>query len=140
MLDGVLGLMRGIRSLPLGWQMWVHSLAGVNMVLPLFFWGRPEATWTLAAFAAGFFTGALLVRRQGFTRLLGLMHVFWLPLLVWLWGRLLLVPADEPFGLWMRVLFLMNASSLLIDAVDVVRYLRGERKPVARAQGQAGLL
>jgi len=133
MLDGALGLMRGIRSLPFGWQLWVHALAGVNMVLPLLFWGRPEAMWTLAAFAAGFFTGALMVRWQGFTRLLGLMHVFWLPLLVWLWGRFPLVPSSDPFGLWLRVLFLMNAVSLLIDVVDVARYVHGDRRPTAGA-------
>lgn len=43
MIDGALGLMRGIRSMPLFWKLWVHALAGVNMVAPLFFWGQPEA-------------------------------------------------------------------------------------------------
>lgn len=131
MIDDALGLMRGIRSMPLFWKLWVHALAGVNMVALLFFWGRPEAGWTLAAFFAGFITGALLVKRQGLIRLLGLMHVFWLPLLAWLWGRVELAPASEHFGIWLRALFLMNALSLLIDAVDVMRYLRGERRKLA---------
>jgi len=131
MMDGALGLMRGIRAMPLGWQLWVHALAMMNMILPLGFIGRPEAGWTLAAFFAGFFTGALLVRLKGFTRLLGLMHVFWLPLIAWLWTRLDAAPAGSAFGWWLRGLILMNAISLVIDAVDVGRYLRGDEGAVS---------
>ena len=30
---------------------------------------------------------------------------------------------------WLIALVVLNAGSLFIDAADVVRYLRGERKP-----------
>ncbi|MEE9211920.1 MAG: hypothetical protein V3U29_04625, partial [Phycisphaeraceae bacterium] len=64
----------------------------------------------------------------GFTRLLGLGHVLWVPMLWFLWGRLGQIPADEAFGLWIRVLMILNAISLVIDAVDVIRYITGDRK------------
>jgi len=128
MLQSMKELMAGIRSLNIGWQLWVMMMAAVNMLLPLFFIQQLEAQWTLAAFFAGATLGMALVKIQGFTRLLGLMHIFWIPLLLWLWGRLSLWPGGEPFGMWLRTLMAINAVSLIIDAVDVVRYISGDRE------------
>ena len=50
-----------------------------------------------------------------------------IPLLYFLWTRLDQIPADEFFGIWIRVLMTLNAVSLIIDAVDVGRYIAGER-------------
>ena len=120
-------LTAGIRSLPIGWQLWVMLMAVVNMLLPLLFIEQPEAQWTLVAFIAGATLGMVLVKRQGFTRLLGLMHIFWIPLLLWLWGRMSIWPVGEPFVIWLRTLMVINAVSIVIDAVDVVRYISGDR-------------
>jgi len=119
---------RGIRSLAIGWQIWVMGLIVLNMLAPLVFYDRLEAQWTFAAFMAGAMTGLVLVKVQGFTRLLGLMHIFWIPLMVWLALRLDQIPADDMFGMWVRVLIGINSISVIIDAMDVVRYLRGERQ------------
>ena len=59
----------------------------------------------------------------GFTRLLGLGHILWFPLLVYLWRSLQGHPFDTGIGLWLRVLMVLNTLSLGIDTVDVVRYL-----------------
>ncbi len=58
---------------------------------------------------------------------LGLGHVAWVPLLLFLWTRLGSAPADEPLGLWIRGVIALNAISLVIDASDVIRWLAGER-------------
>jgi hypothetical protein len=58
---------------------------------------------------------------------LGLGHVFWFPLLYFLWTRLELIPADDFFGLWIRAVMLLDALSLTIDVVEVFRYLAGDR-------------
>ena len=121
---------RGIRSLAVGWQVWVMALVVLNMLIPVFFYDRPEAQWTFAAFIAGGMIGLILVKIQGFTRLLGLMHVLWVPLVAWLALRLDHIPADDFFGMWVRVLIVINGISLIIDAIDVVRYLKGERQPL----------
>ncbi len=44
-----------------------------------------------------------------------------------LWLRLDQIPVDEPFGLWIRALMVANAISLVIDTIDVTRYISGER-------------
>ena len=51
----------------------------------------------------------------------------WVPLLWYLWGSLAEHPASTAFGFWLRAVIVLNATSLVIDAVDVVRYMKGER-------------
>ena len=63
----------------------------------------------------------------GFTRLLGLGHVLWMPLLVYLRRRLPGYSFGTSVELWLRVLMVLNTISRGIDTVDVVRYLRGDR-------------
>ncbi|MCH8031411.1 MAG: hypothetical protein IIB09_06305, partial [Bacteroidetes bacterium] len=41
--------------------------------------------------------------------------------------RIGMFPAAESFGLWLRALLVTNAISLVIDTVDVIRWLRGDR-------------
>ncbi len=69
----------------------------------------------------------LLTGLTGFTRLLGMSHIFWIPMIIWFWTRLDQIPSDDAFGVWIRVLIAVNMISLLIDAVDVLRYLAGDR-------------
>ncbi len=68
-----------------------------------------------------------LTSRFGFTRILGLGHIFWIPLLGFLLTRLGSIPAGASYGAWLRALILLNSGSLLIDMVDVIRYLAGDR-------------
>ena len=37
------------------------------------------------------------------------------------------MPPNDAFGLWLRAVMVLNATSLVIDTVDVVRFLVGER-------------
>jgi hypothetical protein len=69
----------------------------------------------------------LLTHWTGFSRLLGLGHVVWIPLLLFLWARLGGAPATDLFGLWIRGVIALDAISLVIDATDVIRWLIGER-------------
>ena len=69
---------------------------------------------------------------SGFGRLLGLGHILWIPLLYFLWTRLGQIPADDFFGIWIRVLMALNATSLVIDATDVIRYLAGDREETVK--------
>ena len=62
----------------------------------------------------------------GFTRILGLGHVLWIPLVFYLWTRLGQHAPDEPFGIWIRFLMVVNTVSVVIDVIDVVRYVRGD--------------
>ena len=59
-------------------------------------------------------------------------HVFWIPMIIWLWPRLDQIPSDDAFGVWIRVMIAVNTLSLVIDAVDVVRYLAGDREETVK--------
>lgn len=126
--------MAGVRSLAIGWQVWLLALMAVNFFIPVYFISHLEAQLTIAAFFAGGMIGMVLVKVQGFTRLLGLMHILWIPLVIYLAGQLSVFPPDHLFDLWIRGVLILNGISLLIDFVDVLRYFRGERKPVTRGE------
>lgn len=118
---------KGLLNLPLGVKLWMGLMVTFNMMIPLFFLDRLEAQVVLGSFVASILLMTLLTGRVGFTRLLGLGHIFWLPLLYFLWTRLNQIPADGLFSLWVPALMGINAISLVIDTVDVVSYLTGER-------------
>jgi len=61
-------------KIPVGWRIWLLALMAANMAVPLFFLHHIEAQAAFIAINVGFFTGVFLYKRQGFTRLLGLMH------------------------------------------------------------------
>ncbi len=66
---------------------------------------------------------------KGFVRLLGIGHIAWLPLVPWLWTRLDDAPADSIFGYWLMAVIVLNSLSVIIDTIDVLRYVKGERTP-----------
>jgi len=73
---------------------------------------------------------ALIYNRKRFVRILGVTHVVWLPMVVWMAFRLPAIPADEhSLRCWLVTLMVTNVVSLGIDAWDAVRFLRGERSP-----------
>ena len=119
---------RGMMRMPSSWQAWLLLLVTVNAVIPLFYVGRLEAQMVLGVMFVNAILMTLLTGLTGFSRLLGLGHYPWLPLLYFLWTRLDQIPADDFFGIWIRVLMVLNALSLVIDTVDAGRYVAGERE------------
>ena len=126
-MRGFIKFNKAVLKMPIGWQLWLLVLVAHNMVAPLFFVGRLEAQLTLGAFAGSMILFSVLTARFGFARILGLGHILWIPLIGFLATRLGAHPADDFFGIWMRSLIALNSISLVIDAVDVIRYLRGDR-------------
>ncbi|MGV7220774.1 MAG: hypothetical protein ACQ9MH_04535 [Nitrospinales bacterium] len=122
--------MRGIFSLAVGWKIWLFLLITVNFFIPVVFYHTQEAKFTILAFLVSGMMGIILVKIQGFTRLLGLMHIPWIPLIIYLIGQLNDYPVSQPISLWIKALIVFNGISLIIDFVDVIRYLRGERKVI----------
>ncbi len=120
---------KGILRMPLQWRLWMMLLMTANVVVPLFFFlGRLEAQVVLAAILSSLVLFTLLTARGGFTRLLGLGHIQWVSLIWFLGTRLGEVPPDDFYGIWIRAVIALNATSLAIDAVDVIRYVAGDRK------------
>jgi hypothetical protein len=123
---------KGLMNSSLPVKLWVGLMVIFNMVIPLFFLERLEAQVVLAAIMASMLLMTLITSTTGFTRLLGLGHIFWIPLLYFLWISLDQIPPDDGFGVWVRVLMVINGTSLVIDAVDVFRYLAGERMEIVK--------
>jgi len=113
---------------------------------------RPEGRWAVAAYlAVGPVIALMLVVQRGLTRLSGLIHLPWAVFVAWLGLRLhteALGPsvsfADGWLLLaWLHLLFWSTLICLAFDAVDVARWLAGERyvigTPAAHAAGASKL-
>ncbi len=113
--------------MPVPWRLWLLILVALNALAPMFFLPRVEAVATLGAMVLSMGLMTLLTHWSGFSRLLGLGHIAWIPLLIFLWTQLGSGPASDLFGLWIRAVMVLDAVSLVIDASDVVRWLTGDR-------------
>ena len=70
--------------------------------------------------------------QMGYTRLLGLGHIlFWTPLVWYFWRRLKHPEIGTPFRQVMWLLIATLVVSLAFDYADAVRYLLGDRAPMA---------
>ena len=119
---------KGLLKLPFPSRLWVMLLAFFNMVIPLFYLGRLEAQVVLVVMLVSMALMTILTALAGFSRLLGLGHILWVPLIYFLWTRLDTLPAEGFYGLWIRALMALNAVSLIIDGVEVMRYVAGDRR------------
>ena len=95
---------------------------------------RSEARIVLLTFFTSFLLMVLITRTSGFTRLLGLGHVLWVPLVLFLVSRLDLIPVGDAYGVWIRSVIALNSISLVVDLVDVVRFARGERSEIVSVE------
>ena len=131
MLAAVWGrsMMRTMLHMPKPWVAWLAVLILVNLAGGLYYFGSLEGKLVVAAFFGAIIVMEAIFKAKGFVRLLGLGHIFWVPLVPWLWMRYADAPADGGFRAWLVAVMLMNTLSLIIDAINVVRYARGERAP-----------
>ncbi len=129
MLNAIIGFNKHLLRMPFAWMIWLMALVAVNMVAPLFFIDRLEGQVVLGVFVVSAGLLVLLYAYTGFTRILGAGHVLWLGLLPWLWTRYDSIQPDEWLSRWIIAVIAMNGLSLIIDAIDVVRYARGDRQP-----------
>lgn len=113
------------RPLPHLWALWLISVNGLGLL----FVTRIEAQVLLAATVVAVSAMALSYQRIGYTRVLGVAHVVWLPVFAWLATRLETIAADPALAKWLALTLATNCVCLVIDACDIRRFLRGERAP-----------
>ena len=109
-------------------RIWAVLLVVVN-AFSIFFLDTRYGQVALAAILIGALAMIAIHVRLGFVRLLGVGHVLWIPMLVWI---VIDFPKLEPGSLlrnWLSLLIVLNTISLVVDCIDVVRYIRGERTP-----------
>ncbi len=115
--------------LPQPWLGWMGLLVAVNMVIPLYYIHTREAKVVLIAAMFGLMILMAIFGAKGFVRLLGIGHITWVPMLPWLWTRLDYTSFGSFFGYWLIAVIVLDSLSLIFDAVDILRYIRGERMP-----------
>ena len=128
-MKAMIGFTKGLMSMPMPWLVWLGLLLAVNVVGPIYFFEALEAKVVLVAFLASLGLMTAIFAAKGFVRLLGIGHILWVPMVPWLWIRLDQVGPGEPIGYWITAVIILDSISLIIDGIDVLRYLKGERRP-----------
>ena len=116
-----------LRFRPLS-RIWAIFLILVNLA-SLLFLDTIYGQVALVAVSVGVAIMIGLHQRLGFVRLLGIGHILWIPMLFWMITEISSVAQGSWLSIWMGCLILFNGISLVIDTIDVARYLLGERQP-----------
>ena len=121
--------MRVMFSLPVPIRIWLGLLMFLNMAVPLIYIGTPEGVAVFVAAMVGAVTMAEIHQQMGFVRLIGVGHLTWLPLVIWFVFRLDLADPGSLFWYWMWSIIILNSISMVIDMIDIMKYIQGERAP-----------
>ena len=114
--------------MPKAWWPWMVGLPLINL-FSIFFLPRTEAWVVLGTGLLAATIMTALHTKLGYVRLVGIGHFVWFPMLIWLGFRLDNIPEGTLFKGWILTLITMDTVSLLLDTIDLIRYLRGERAP-----------
>ena len=71
----------------------------------------------------------VIYSKLGFVRILGLGHILWIPMLIWIFKEFSAINKQSELYYWIVSLFVFNCISLVIDTVDVCRFIIGKREP-----------
>jgi hypothetical protein len=109
-------------------RIWAIALILVNAASLAFvhtIYGQANLAAVLAAIAVM----VVIHARFGYVRLLGVGHVFWIPMIAWFVTDLPDRSAEPALYHWVVTLVLFNSACLVVDAVDLARFIAGERNP-----------
>ncbi|MEP3279238.1 MAG: hypothetical protein ABJN26_13140 [Stappiaceae bacterium] len=120
----------GIVYLRFSWlpRLWCVWLVGINAAALLFI-THIEAQVVLIVTAVSVIIQSVIYSKTGFTRILGMAHILWLPMFAWMATRTGEIASTPGMTFWVLLLFLTNAICLIIDFIDAGRFQRGERQP-----------
>ncbi len=110
---------------------WLLLLMLANGIAPLLFLARLEAQVVLATFLLSVVLMTWLTARYGFTRILGLGHMLWVPMVIFLLVRANALEMDA-YGIWVGTVVVLDVISLMIDVRDAMLYMRGDRDEVVK--------
>lgn len=110
---------------PLWVSLWVLFLMLINMA-SFAFWQEAVAQLILINFLASAMLMMGLYSRYGFTKILGLGHFPWIPLLAYVVTQI--SAAEASFKRYLLVLSISMAISLVLDTIDVWNYFRNRER------------
>ena len=109
---------------PVWIPVWVFFLMIIN-VASVAFWNEPLAKVIFVTFMLSVMLMMGLYSRFGFEKILGMGHILWIPLLVYV---LMEIPtARDTFKSYLIILSISIAISLVFDIVDVWKYFTGRK-------------
>lgn len=111
--------------IPRAWALLVVMVNAASVVFIDTIYGQV----VLIAVSVGLLVMAGIHARLGFVRLLGIGHLLWIPMLPWLAVHLPQLDTNTWLYRWIVCLLAVNSVCLLVDAVDVTRFLAGDRRP-----------
>lgn len=113
------------RPVPRIWCVW---LVAVNAAC-LFFISHLEAQVVLSVTAIAVAIQTGIYQCKGFIRLLGSVHLMWIPMFAWMATRLDTIAQDPDLFAWLALLLATNTVSFIVDTIDSYRFFNGEREP-----------
>jgi hypothetical protein len=105
-------------------------LVALNMIAPIFYIETLKAKAILISTLAWAGLMKLLFYKYGFVRLLGVGHIFWVTVVIWLGSRLSEFSFESSFEICILSILVLNSLSLILDAMDVVGYINGDLQPM----------
>lgn len=130
-LEALMRFTMGVRRSRPHVLVWLLLLMLANGIAPLLFLARLEAQVVLATFLLSVVLMTWLTARYGFTRILGLGHVLWVPMVIFLLVRANALEMDA-YGIWVGTVVVLDVISLMIDVRDAMLYMRGDRDEVVK--------
>lgn len=113
------------RTLPKSVGRWGGALNIPQAVGGLVFITRPEGAMILVSWALGMMIAGRIHRHRPFSKLIGICHATWLPVLPFLLWRLASGPELSIFYGWLAYTVVTMLICLALDIRDLDRYVRG---------------
>ncbi len=85
---------------------------------------------TFSIFLISFTLMIGLTHTFGFTRILGMGHFLWIPLVIYLVTQVDFAQLSNFYNLWLTSIIVCNSISLVIDITDVYRYVQGDKAEI----------
>ncbi len=109
---------------PVWIPIWVLILMMVN-IASVGFWDEPLAKVIFVTFILSAMLMMGLYSRFGFEKILGMGHILWLPLFVYVLRR---IPAEsDTFKGYLIIWSILTAISLVFDVIDVWKYFASQK-------------
>ena len=113
------------RPVPRIWCVWLVAVNAACLV----YITHIEAQVVLAVTGVAVLIQTAVYQRKGFIRLLGSVHLMWIPMFAWMGTRLDVIAQNPGLETWLILLLATNAVSFVIDTIDSYRFFSGERAP-----------
>lgn len=131
-MKAMIELMRKIFTMPFPWNLWVVILSMINFIGGVMFISTFEGKFSLFSMMGAMIVMTIIYARYGFVRLLGLGHIlFWLPFVAFCIRQLTNeTTLSASFRVWLLTVTIINSASLVLDIIDLFRFLKGEKTEI----------